>query len=223
MPLSARRDRNTGRQPPRIGQVQGDSQTCAQSGGGWRLDTAPSPSHDNRVPRRTTVGFRRAIRSTPVGRGHGRRRRRARRRCQDPGGGAREYRFVHRRRAPSTFGLVSPRASRSRRARATTASSIYRMALAPLNFHHTAYGIRMDTLSRFERIAYPALAWLVAGGRSAFVPWSLVIVNVDRFGAVWVHWAPSSPETAVDTRAGGSCSRATSGSCGSCPAILPRS
>lgn len=54
----------------------------------------------------------------------------------------------------------------------------YRMALGPLNFNHTAYGIRMDTLSRFERIAYPALAWLVAGGRSWLVPWSLVTVNV---------------------------------------------
>ncbi len=54
----------------------------------------------------------------------------------------------------------------------------YRMALGPLNFHHTAYGIRLDTLSRFERIGYPALSWLVAGGRSWLVPWSLVVVNV---------------------------------------------
>ena len=34
----------------------------------------------------------------------------------------------------------------------------------PLNFNHTAHGIRMDTLSRFERISYPAFAWLVAAG-----------------------------------------------------------
>jgi len=54
----------------------------------------------------------------------------------------------------------------------------YRMALGPLNFDRTAHGIRMDTLSRFERVSYPALSWLVAGGRGAFVPWSLVIVNV---------------------------------------------
>ena len=60
----------------------------------------------------------------------------------------------------------------------------YRMALGPLNFHHSAYGIRMDTLSRFERIAYPAFAWLVAGGRSALVPWSLVIVNVLGLGCL---------------------------------------
>ncbi len=54
----------------------------------------------------------------------------------------------------------------------------YRMALGPVNFNHTAYGIRMDTLSRFERISYPALSWLVAGGRSWLVPWSLVVVNI---------------------------------------------
>ena len=60
----------------------------------------------------------------------------------------------------------------------------YRIALAPFNFHHTAFGIQMDTLSRFERIAYPVLAWLAAAGRSPLVPWSLVIVNVLGLGAL---------------------------------------
>src|SRR5580704_17539172 len=54
----------------------------------------------------------------------------------------------------------------------------YRMALGPLNFNRTAHGIRMDTLSRFERVSYPALAWLAAAGKSMVVPWSLVVVNV---------------------------------------------
>ncbi len=54
----------------------------------------------------------------------------------------------------------------------------YRMALSPLNFDHTAHGITMDTLSRFERIAYPAFSWLLAGGQVQAVPWSLVVVNV---------------------------------------------
>ena len=54
----------------------------------------------------------------------------------------------------------------------------YRMALGPLNFQRSAFGIRMDTLSRFERISYPAFSWLFAAGRSALVPWSLVFVNV---------------------------------------------
>jgi hypothetical protein len=60
----------------------------------------------------------------------------------------------------------------------------YRMALAPLNFHHAAYGIQMDTFSRFERIAYPAFAWVVAAGRGSLVPWSLVIVNVVGLGCL---------------------------------------
>ncbi len=54
----------------------------------------------------------------------------------------------------------------------------YRIALGPLNFSRTAYGIRMDTLSRFERISYPVFAWLVGGGQEQVVPWSLVLVNV---------------------------------------------
>lgn len=54
----------------------------------------------------------------------------------------------------------------------------YRMALSPLDFHRTAHGIKMDTLSRFERIGYPAFSWLLAAGQGSAVPWSLVIVNV---------------------------------------------
>ena len=67
--------------------------------------------------------------------------------------------------------------TRSRRARAN--GQFYdRMALSPLNFDHTAHGITMDTFSRFERIAYPTFSWLVAGGQTSAVPWSLVVVNV---------------------------------------------
>jgi len=54
----------------------------------------------------------------------------------------------------------------------------YRIALAPLNFSRTAYGIRMDTLSRFERVGYPVFAWLVGGGQKQVIPWSLVLVNI---------------------------------------------
>jgi len=54
----------------------------------------------------------------------------------------------------------------------------YRMALGPLNFSRTALGIRMDTLSRFERISYPAVSWLVGAGQSQVIPWSLLLVNV---------------------------------------------
>src|SRR5947209_5654119 len=40
----------------------------------------------------------------------------------------------------------------------------YRLALGPANFHHTAYGIRMDRPYRFMRIGYPALTWVVSAG-----------------------------------------------------------
>ncbi len=54
----------------------------------------------------------------------------------------------------------------------------YRLALDPLNLRPRAYGIHVDSVARFGRISYPALAWLVSGGRTWLVPWSLVSVNV---------------------------------------------
>ncbi len=54
----------------------------------------------------------------------------------------------------------------------------YRMALDPLDFARRAFGIRLDTLSRLERIGYPALSWLAAAGHAAAVPAALVAVNV---------------------------------------------
>src|SRR5207237_58933 len=41
----------------------------------------------------------------------------------------------------------------------------YRLALNPFNFHHTAYGIRMDQPYRYMRVGYPALTWLVSAGQ----------------------------------------------------------
>ena len=40
----------------------------------------------------------------------------------------------------------------------------YRMALDPADLARTAFGIRLDSFSRLERIGYPAIAWLLAGG-----------------------------------------------------------
>jgi hypothetical protein len=54
----------------------------------------------------------------------------------------------------------------------------YRMALDPVDLARTAFGIRMDTVSRFERIGYPAIAWLVAGGQRSLVPATLIVTNV---------------------------------------------
>ncbi len=53
----------------------------------------------------------------------------------------------------------------------------YRMALDPADLHRTTFGIRMDTVSRFERIGYPAIAWLLAAGRASLVPGTLVLTN----------------------------------------------
>ncbi|MDE3085581.1 MAG: hypothetical protein KGJ77_02350 [Acidobacteriota bacterium] len=54
----------------------------------------------------------------------------------------------------------------------------FRLALDPADLHHTAYGITLDAPFRLERIAYPALSWLLALGRPGAVVWSLVAVNV---------------------------------------------
>jgi hypothetical protein len=60
----------------------------------------------------------------------------------------------------------------------------YRLALNPLNFHHTAYGIRMDQPYRYMRIGYPALTWLVSAGQHSVVPVMLVAVNIAAIGAM---------------------------------------
>jgi hypothetical protein len=60
----------------------------------------------------------------------------------------------------------------------------YRLALAPLNFSRTAYGITMDHPYRYMRIGYPVLTWLVALGQHFLVPVMLVAVNVAVIAAI---------------------------------------
>ena len=60
----------------------------------------------------------------------------------------------------------------------------YRLALNPLNFHPTAYGITMDRPYRYMRIGYPALTWLVSLGQHFLVPVMLVAVNIAAIGAL---------------------------------------
>jgi hypothetical protein len=60
----------------------------------------------------------------------------------------------------------------------------YRLALNPVNFHHTAYGITMDRPYRYMRIGYPALTWLVSLGQHFLVPIMLVAVNIAAIGAL---------------------------------------
>ncbi len=60
----------------------------------------------------------------------------------------------------------------------------YRLAINPLNFHQTAYGITIDSPYRFMRIGYPVLTWLVSFGQTSLVPLMLVVVNAAAIGAI---------------------------------------
>src|SRR5215472_15496298 len=60
----------------------------------------------------------------------------------------------------------------------------YRLALNPLNFHHTAYGITMDRPYRFMRVGYPVLTWVVSAGQHFLVPVTLVALNIAAIGAL---------------------------------------
>jgi hypothetical protein len=60
----------------------------------------------------------------------------------------------------------------------------YRLAINPLNFHQTAYGITVDQAYRFMRIGYPVITWLVSFGQRSLIPWMLVAVNVAAIGAL---------------------------------------
>jgi hypothetical protein len=60
----------------------------------------------------------------------------------------------------------------------------YRLAINPLNFHHTAYGITMDRPYRYMRIGYPVLTWAVSAGQHFLIPVMLVAVNIAAIGAL---------------------------------------
>jgi hypothetical protein len=60
----------------------------------------------------------------------------------------------------------------------------YRMALDPADMARSAFGITLDSVSRLQRIAYPAIAWLLAAGRPSLVPDTLVITNVIGLGVM---------------------------------------
>jgi hypothetical protein len=60
----------------------------------------------------------------------------------------------------------------------------YRLAINPLDFSHTAYGITVDQAYRFMRVGYPVITWLVSAGQRALVPYMLVAVNVAAIGVL---------------------------------------
>ncbi|MHB8437697.1 MAG: hypothetical protein ACYDD4_00835 [Acidimicrobiales bacterium] len=60
----------------------------------------------------------------------------------------------------------------------------YRLALDPLRWTRSAFGIVLDSPYRVARIAYPALVWLVSAGHHGLVPVALVVVNVVALGVL---------------------------------------
>lgn len=66
----------------------------------------------------------------------------------------------------------------------------YRLALAPWDLRHRAFGIAFDAPYRLARIGYPFLAWLVSGGGIASaVPVALIAINVASIGALGAEGA----------------------------------
>jgi hypothetical protein len=66
------------------------------------------------------------------------------------------------------------------------ANFYYRLALDPLNFDETAFGITIDEDQqlRRDRILYPAIVHVAAVGSVDAVPWAMVIVNIAAMGAI---------------------------------------
>lgn len=60
----------------------------------------------------------------------------------------------------------------------------YRLALDPLNWSKTAFGITMDQTYRYTRIGYPILAWLASLGQHRLVPAALVAINLVAVAAM---------------------------------------
>ena len=60
----------------------------------------------------------------------------------------------------------------------------YRLALDPVNWDKTAFGITMDQSYRYTRIGYPILAWLVSLGQHQLVPVALVAINLVAVAAM---------------------------------------
>jgi hypothetical protein len=54
----------------------------------------------------------------------------------------------------------------------------FRQALGPFDVSTVAHGIRLDGEYRLQRLAYPAIAYVMAAGRAGLVPYALVAVNV---------------------------------------------
>jgi hypothetical protein len=71
----------------------------------------------------------------------------------------------------------------------------YRLALNPLNWTKTAYGITMDQSYRYTRIGYPLVSWLGSFGQHELVPAALIAVNLVCVAAMAVLGAMFARES----------------------------
>ena len=60
----------------------------------------------------------------------------------------------------------------------------FRLGLGPLDWGRQAFGIRLDSLGRLDRVAYPTVAWALSAGQASLLPWTLVLANLTAFGAL---------------------------------------
>ena len=86
--------------------------------------------------------------------------------------------------APSSTRVRLPGHCMSSPATATTGSSSTGWAWRRPGLGLEAHGVRLDTALRRQRPGYPALAWLLSGGRPAPVAWALLVVNVLGLGVL---------------------------------------
>ena len=60
----------------------------------------------------------------------------------------------------------------------------YRLALDPLEWSRRAFGVQLDNTGRLERVAYPAIVWVLSADDPSAVPVVMIIVNVAALGVL---------------------------------------
>ncbi|HXW79559.1 MAG TPA: hypothetical protein VEJ84_08670, partial [Acidimicrobiales bacterium] len=60
----------------------------------------------------------------------------------------------------------------------------YRLSLDPLEWSRRAFGVQLDNTGRLERVAYPAIVWVLSAGDPSAVPVVMIVVNVAALGAL---------------------------------------
>jgi hypothetical protein len=66
----------------------------------------------------------------------------------------------------------------------------YRIALGPLDWARTAFGIQLDNLARLDRVGYPAIVSALSLAHASLVPAVMVVVNIGAFTVL--AWAAST-------------------------------